>query len=314
MRRDTRNSPFCRTFCPGPVQNCSTGTSRVPVFSTDDYYYFGNPLDSVRYGDLPSAIIRDLTFADLDNDNDLDFISIDNYNTIQYFENVGTSADFYFVPTNFNRATTLTIYDTGGTDWLDVRTDSYDQVIDLNPESVSSVYGLINNVVIAHDTIIENTFAGYGDDLVFGNTANNRLYGGYAGDDLLFGNDGDDTLWGYSGNDLLRGDKGNDRLIGGAGADTLVGGLGNDRFYFSPNDGAYEDKIIDFSNGDNIIDLKAFETIHSVDDIGYYYYDASEVDTYLDLTEHGGGTILLAGYTDALTDSDFVFSDASVIA
>ena len=54
---------------------------------------------------------------------------------------------------------------------------------------------MVNNLIIAHDTIIENTFAGYGDDVVFGNTANNRLYGGYAGDDYLFGNDGDDTLW-----------------------------------------------------------------------------------------------------------------------
>lgn len=122
----------------------------------------------------------------------------------------------------------LTIYDTGGTDWFDVRTDRDNQVIDLNPESLSSVYGLSNNVVIARDTIIENTFAGYGDDWVFGNTADNRLYGGYSGDDALFGNDGNDTLWGLSGSDLLRGDKGNDRLIGGLGADTLVGGQGSD--------------------------------------------------------------------------------------
>ena len=289
----------------------NTGTSSTPVF-TGDYYYFGNPLDSVRYGDLPSTIVKDLTFVDLDNDNDLDFISIDNNNTIQYFENIGTATEFNYVPTSFNRSTTLTIYDTGGTDWLDVRTDRYDQVIDLSPESWSSVYGLINNVVIAHDTIIENTFAGYGDDWVFGNTANNRLYGGYAGDDLLFGNDGDDTLWGYSGNDLLRGDKGNDLLIGGTGADTLVGGLGDDRFYFGPDDGVYEDKIIDFGNGDNVIDLRQFDTIHSVNDFGYYYYDESEVDAYLDLTEHGGGTILLVGFTDILDDSDFVFSDSTI--
>ena len=286
----------------------NTGTSSTPVF-TGDYYYFGNPLDSVRYGDLPSTIVRDLTFVDLDNDNDLDFISIDNYNTVQYFENIGTATEFNYIPTSFNRSTTLTIYDTGGTDWLDVRTDSYDQFIDLNPESVSSVYGLINNVVIAHDTIIENTFAGYGDDVVFGNTANNRLYGGYAGDDYLFGNDGDDTLWGLSGDDLLRGDRGNDRLIGGHGADTLVGGLGNDTFVFSPGDGVYDDRIVDFRNGDNTIDLSAFDTIDSVDDFGYLYYDETEVDTYLDLTEHGGGKIILAEFTDNITASDFIFSD-----
>ena len=118
----------------------------------------------------------------------------------------------------------FTIYDTGGTDWLDFRTDWYDQVINLNPESTSSIYGIEGNLVIAHDTIIENVFAGFGDDVIFGNEANNRLYGGYAGTDVIFGNGGDDTLWGYSGDDWLRGDRGNDRLIGGTGNDYLVGG------------------------------------------------------------------------------------------
>ena len=148
------------------------------------------------------------------------------------------------------------------------------------------------------------------DVLFFGNTANNRLIRlVYAGDDMLFGNDGNDALNGSVGNDLLRGDRGNDRLIGGSGADTLVGGLGNDTFVFSPSDGVYEDIIVDFSNGDNTIDLSAFDTISSLDDFGYYYYDETEVDTYLDLTEHGGGKIILVEFTDEISASDFIFSD-----
>ncbi len=285
----------------------NTGTSSVPVF-TGDYYYFGNPLDSARYGDLPLTIVRDLTFVDLDNDNDLDFISIDNYNTVQYFENIGTAAEFNYVPTSFNRSTTLTIYDTDGIDLLDLRTDIYDQWIDLNPGSGSSVYNLVNNLIIAHDTVIEKVIAGRGNDIVFGNTANNVINGFY-GDDLLFGNDGNDTLNGSAGNDLLRGDRGNDRLIGGLGADIIVGGLGNDTFVFSPDDGVYDDRIVDFRNGDNTIDLSAFDTIDSVDDFGYLYYDETEVDTYLDLTEHGGGKIILAEFTDSITASDIIFSD-----
>ena len=74
----------------------------------------------------------------------------------------------------------------------------------------------------------------------------------------------------------------------------------------------YDDKIIDFSNGDNVIDLSAFDTIHSVSDLGYYY-DESEVDGLLDLTEHGGGQIILAGFTDNLSASDFIFSDTLVV-
>lgn len=290
------------------MENLSAGN----LFQFKSVAYYSSPVADATYGDVLERAARDITFVDMDNDSDLDFIAIDNANNIHYFENVGTALEFDYVPTSFNRSTTLTIYDTGGTDWLDVRTDRDDQWIDLTPASPSSVYNMVNNLIIAHDTIIENTFAGYGDDVVFGNTANNRLYGGYAGDDYLFGNDGDDTLWGLSGDDLLRGDRGNDRLIGGHGADTLVGGLGNDTFVFSPGDGVYDDRIVDFRNGDNTIDLSAFDTIDSVDDFGYLYYDETEVDTYLDLTEHGGGKIILLGFTDEISASDFIFSDTVV--
>ena len=91
-----------------------------------------------------------------------------------------------------------------------------------------------------------------------------------------------------------------------------MGGLGNDKFVFSPADGVYDDRIVDFRNGDNTIDLSAFDTIDSVDDFGYLYYDETEVDTYLDLTGHGGGKIILAEFTDSITASDFIFSDTVV--
>ena len=290
----------------------NTGTTSEAVF-TGEYYYFGNPLDSTRYGDLPGQIVRDLTFADLDNDNDLDFISIDNYNTVQYFENIGTATEFYYVPTSFNRSTTLTIYDTGGTDLLDLRTDIYDQWIDLNSGSASSVYGLDNNLIIAHDTVIEKVIAGRGSDIVFGNSANNVI-NGFSGDDLLFGNDGNDTMNGSAGNDLLRGDRGNDRLIGGSGTDILVGGLGNDTFVFSPMDGDYEDHVADFTRGKDKIDLSAFSNIRSVTDLGYYWVDETQTSSYVDLTEYGGGKIVLESYTDSISDTDFVFSDDSMMA
>lgn len=228
----------------------------------------------------------------------------------EFFREWSAQSDTYFL----GDEGALTIYDTGGIDWLDLRTDEYDQLIDLNPESASDVTGLIGNLIIAHDTIIENVFAGYGDDWIFGNTADNRLYGGYSGDDVLIGGDGNDILWGYSGMDLLKGDAGNDRLIGGLGDDTLVGGQGNDRFYFRPEDGIFEDEIIDFGYGDDVIDLRAFDTIHSVLDLGYYWYDETQTDSLIDLTDHGGGWIILVGYTDSIHDSDFIFSDGELIA
>ena len=140
---------------------------------------------------------------------------------------------------------TLTLHDTGGTDTLDLRTDTRDQRVDLRPEGISDVFGLTGNLSIARATVIENLIAGSGHDTVIGNAASNRLEGragndrltgnagndmlvGGVGDDVLRGGSGTDRLWGGGGNDRLWGGGGNDRLIGGAGADRLAGGAGRD--------------------------------------------------------------------------------------
>ena len=114
---------------------------------------------------------------------------------------------------------TLTLYDTGGRDTLDLRTDTDDQRVDLRPEGISDVYGLVGNLSIARDTLIENFIAGSGNDRVTGNAVANHLAGG-------------------AGNDELRGSGGNDVLEGGAGADRLDGGLGADTVSYSGSDGA----------------------------------------------------------------------------
>ena len=205
------------------------------------------------------------------------------------------------------RLFSFTLYDTGGNDTINANTDRSDQFIDLNPGATSSVYGADNNLVIAQDTIIENVFAGSGNDVIFGNDTHNRLHGGF-GDDLIFGDRGNDLIWGYYGDDWLRGDRGNDTLVGGPGNDYLVGGLGNDRFYFT-KDGIYTtDTIFDFRSGQDTIDLRAFETIDSVYDIGYYWTDATKTSSFLDLTDHGGGTIILDDFTDSISDQDFLFA------
>ena len=104
---------------------------------------------------------------------------------------------------------TLTIYDSGGVDTLDLRWDRYNQRVDLRPEGVSDVLGLTGNLLIARGTFIENYVAGSGDDAVTGNDANNHL-------------------WGNPGNDTLTGGTGHDWLYGGPGADQLNGGDGGD--------------------------------------------------------------------------------------
>jgi hypothetical protein len=82
------------------------------------------------------------------------------------------------------------------------------------------------------------------------------------------GNAGDDELRGGWGNDRMVGGTGNDKLWGGAGGDFLVGDTGADVFqYFdvreSQNitlDGALQlDQIVDFTQGDDKIDLSAID-------------------------------------------------------
>ena len=65
--------------------------------------------------------------------------------------------------------------------------------VDLRPEGFSDVFGLVGNLVIAQDTLIENFIAGSGNDTVTGNDAANHLQG----------RDGNDDLRGGGGNDVL---------------------------------------------------------------------------------------------------------------
>ncbi|WP_199102594.1 calcium-binding protein [Aquitalea sp. ASV11] len=84
--------------------------------------------------------------------------------------------------------------------------------------------------------LIQNFYAGGGNDLMGGSDRNDNLWGGtghdvllgYAGDDRLYGEEGDDALDANAGNDLLDGGSGNDKLFGGVGNDILIGGDGND--------------------------------------------------------------------------------------
>jgi Ca2+-binding RTX toxin-like protein len=99
---------------------------------------------------------------------------------------------------------------------------------------------------------IENISGGFAEDIIKGNSEDNKLAGwhgadhieGRDGDDILFGDndrfedfeseeddvpEGDgDFLDGGNGNDTLYGDGGDDILLGGAGNDDLFGGLDDD--------------------------------------------------------------------------------------
>ena len=194
----------------------NTGTTTDPSFTqrTD----FDNPFHGANAGGFSA-----LEFVDLNGDGNLDLIIGNQVGEIHYFKNTGTDANPEFSPQSLTGPTALTIYDNGGNDTLDLRTDTNDQRVYLHPEGISDVYGLTGNLIIARDTVIENFVAGSGDDLVAGNAVAN----------YLSGRDGDDRLWGSGGDDTLNGDGGDDKLYGGAGADTLNGGAGDDYAYYT---------------------------------------------------------------------------------
>ena len=182
----------------------NTGTISSPIFT--DRTGTDNPFEKIF-----NSLYGDPSFVDIDGDSDLDYVIKSSIGDIIHIENIGTSTDADFanriLSSNF---VSLTLYDNDGIDTLDLRIDITDQQIDLRPEGISDVYGLIGNLIIARDTLIENFIAGYGNDVVIGNDAANHLEG----------RDGDDDLQGSIGNDVLEGGAGADRLDGGAGLDT----------------------------------------------------------------------------------------------
>ncbi|MYH69141.1 MAG: hypothetical protein F4147_03200 [Gammaproteobacteria bacterium] len=180
---------------------------------------------------------------------------------------------------------------------------------------IINLRGSDHDDILAGDQRANNLFGGRGDDTLYGGPGgddtiidtmdggqgDDRLFGG-RGDDDLYGGEGSDALKGGAGSDELWGGSGADVLDGGAGADVLDGGIGFDTFIFAPGHG--EDAITDFRNGNDVIDISAFG-LAGFDDLAV----SSGADgAVIDLTEHGGGTILLEGFDIANLDaSDFLF-------
>lgn len=115
-----------------------------------------------------------------------------------------------------------------------------------------------------------------GDDLMNGGGGNDTLNGGN-GNDTLNGGAGDDVLRGRANNDRLNGGDGNDIIVGGGGRDTMTGGEGQDLFAFasvgdSSNRFGARDRITDFTQGEDRIDLSAIDANRSTEgDDGFQF-------------------------------------------
>ncbi len=122
----------------------------------------------------------------------------------------GSAASLFNFTLNQNPI--LTIFDSGGTDTLNLSGWSSKSTINLEAGAFSSANAMTNNIAIAYGVVIENAVAGSGSDALTGNGAGNRLDGGA----------GNDTIGGGAGDDFLTGGTGNDSLDGGSGFDTAV--------------------------------------------------------------------------------------------
>ena len=154
-------------------------------------------------------------------------------------------------------------------------------------DKVNELYGGAGNDTL---TAMANTGANAPGDILVGGAGNDTLKGATG--------DSDDILMGGDGHDTLTGGTGNNRLVGGGGDDIMTGGTGNDTFVFSPADAVGDDVIVDLTKGEgesDKIDLSAFELTARELEALKGNITTRGTDVRIDLSDFGGGTILLQG-------------------
>jgi len=201
-----------------------------------------------------------------------------------------------------------------------------DVVTEASGEGYDEVYTKLATYTLTSN--VENLYynSGTGDFTLTGNALDNIIRGG-GGNDTLSGLDGNDTLRGQTGNDTITGGDGDDLIVGGSGVDDMTGGNDNDTFQFSTFEsgtGASADRILDFIQGDDIIDVsgvdaalltagnQAFSFIGTAAFSGAgaelrYYFDGTDTWVQGDINADGASDfdIFVAGAV-TLVSTDFV--------
>ena len=237
----------------------------------------------------------------------------------------------------------FTIYDSGGTDTIDLSGYASDEAqrLDLNQMAFSDIGGMVNNISIARYTEIENAVGGAGADDLFGENGDDLLIGG-AGGDVLNGGANTDTAsyadsnarvvinlgLGYAASGHAAGDSFvsiervigsafNDRIVADAGGNALWGGAGNDEL----TGGAGNDELFGEGGGD----LFVFNAGDGDDEIGDFLVGADflvlngiTIDSTSELDGNGdavmdtlaafssGDSVLLAGVTGIVDAGDLI--------
>lgn len=180
----------------------------------------------------------------------------------------------------------------------------------------------LDDTVGGADTVL----GGNGDDFIQTAAGDDSVNAG-AGRDFVEAGSGADVARGYAGNDWLAGEAGVDSLYGGNDADTLNGGTGADYLYgesgidhFVISDlshsiytGSAYDRIADFENGVDVIDLGAFDfytvTTNATTSAGELraYLNGGSTFTYLRSDQSDFFFGIAGNHLANLDESDFIF-------
>ena len=108
-------------------------------------------------------------------------------------------------------------------------------------------------------------------------------------------------LSGSDADNELVGNAGDNTILAGGGSDMMTGGSGSDTFVLTPGDGANE--VVDFEDGQDLIDLTAFSRQDAVDAMG----DMQAGDARLVFED--GTSILLTGVSrQQITEADVLLA------
>ncbi len=241
--------------------------------------------DLIFWGSSTTTYIRDV------DNNRLRLADIDVADAQQQL----TNDDFIFAAGSGGNSVT----GTAGADLI----DGLYPGISSGDDTVDALAG--NDTVYAGDGDDEIQ-GGDGADSIFGENGNDLINGGNDTDrDYLYGGTGDDTIEAGDGGDYVYGGDGNDVLYEGGGSTRFWGGDGADTFVYGVGS-TTGDEIKDFSIGEDIIDLSAWNA-SSVNDLIFW---GSSTTTYIRDVDNNRLRLADIDVADAqqqLTNDDFLF-------
>ena len=163
-------------------------------------------------------------------------------------------------------------------------------------------------IPIVGDEGADNLVGTEADDYISGGEGDDTITAG-DGTNYVHGNEGDDHITGGSGLDILVGGEGDDTLDGGTGINFLHGGEGDDTFVVQP--GQMMTTIVDFTDGEDQIDLSNISGITGFDDLTI---TADGDDVVINLSDHGAGSVRLENVAVSDLDADdFVFAASTTV-